>query len=757
MRFRLQWAIQFTMACVVVGYLLHDSTTSSAFTPPYNSLSFIVVCTGGTFGQGVANLINGVRICIISYCLVTVLVAINVGQHWLAWGFVYSVGIFLISFLTDFIVTMNTLWLFVIGMVLNYQQSYGGRSSEMYSSFQIRDVVVGVGFGVLSSCFPFRLYDYQFADGAMKQCCNQCAEIITSVAACFVEQSHVRRLEHLLKLRSCRATIETQMQLLDRHCVTAWYEPVWGVRIVQNLDRLHLIEKLLLTVDVVMGVLTSASAEPVPTTPVDEVKNAICDTAAGIRNLLLKLASRRLVPADLEPLTTLREALMAKMSCCLESSETVAVVTLCMSNLVDVLVSYRECEVWTTRQRLHNALLQPLIELKQTWSMCVDATHWRGDVAPRKIIFAAKLSGAMTSFTAIALTNPGVIDPIFGPGEMAFVSGIDSTQSIQKTITQCVGAVIGTVTGFILSSFCTTTTDFVVCIGVVAFVTGFFRSSAIFGLGALYTQFAVLGSLRSWPSGGAAFAAITTNTAAILYVGIVNIAILPSRPHAILLRTICDGLELLTATIGSVQQSLQRRPSQTHLPHLHDMASTAPTAGDEYMSSCLHSLKQQWAALPSAVGEIRLSPIEYPFQVLRTVLTSERRLLCVVHLMAVAWGRLKAEDGDEEASSPSRSPRNMSLEVSLGRVTAQTKEILYDVQQILLAVDDMEHLAGIRRRFAERYAALTSATADLVRQHVPGEDGAATHALLWCWQVFPQYVLELFDALMETAETSRVL
>ena len=99
----------------------------------------------------------------------------------------------------------------------------------------------------------------------------------------------------------------------------------------------------------------------------------------------------------------------------------------------------------------------------------------------------------------------------------------------------------------------------------------------------------------------------------------------------------------------------------------------------------------------------------------------------------------------------------MSLEVSLGRVTAQTKEILYDVQQILLAVDDMEHLAGIRRRFAERYAALTSATADLVRQHVPGEDGAATHALLWCWQVFPQYVLELFDALMETAETSRVL
>ena len=105
--------------------------------------------------------------------------------------------------------------------------------------------------------------------------------------------------------------------------------------------------------------------------------------------------------------------------------------------MTELVVAFTEPDIWSTQRRIENMLAYPLRELQDLWRILQECWHWtkRG---PETFIYSLKLSTTMTAFVSYLLAK-GVGDPMFGPSQMAFASGLDTTNAVNIWVSQLWG------------------------------------------------------------------------------------------------------------------------------------------------------------------------------------------------------------------------------------------------------------------------------------------------------------------------------
>lgn len=730
--FRLQWALKFAfLGCLPAAYLMNEGTTSATLTPPFMTISFLVVTTAPTFGRATANLVVGLKIALVTYALVTIVLAVNVaGIHWLLWGAVFAVGTFLIALTTDFVVTMNSMLMFIIGMMYNFLgepggsgSGYGGRPRLMYSSYQVRDVLGGVALGFLSSAFPYKCDEYRAAVAVNKMLASECASVLSKVVEAVFTPSNARRTSLLMVLRRQRRSVEELFAAQWDHTQYAWYEPVNGLHVAELESRCHLHRVVFNRALSLLGIAESLRLRMQADAQVGALETElesyqrqfgadIAALSAAVQVFLSDLLVKRKEDVDTGVLDTLSKALLEQYNSCacasprrsvtshrtllrgpahgssdrivehplsqdtqlsgsynmkpgqyhrrvsstvstvsrVSSSDAAPLMATIMGSLVygihaiaQDLLNFEEPEVWGSQRKVSNLLLWPAREVKRVWDEMRDVVQWRNQ-APQKLVFAVKLAASITSFTSYLL-NKRVGDTFFGPAQMAFAAGLDSSKAATVFASQVIGCALGTVVGFAMSSVCHTVTDYVIATTACALFTCFFRSSPDYAVVGIYSQFAVFGSLRSWSGPAAVLETIMTNTLAMSLYVCVQVLFFPATP-------IQEVLHQMEVALGSVGEALshchrvliQQNRSLTssfgqyaevlreHLP--------AATVVTRQLEACAVAVRTQAALLPSAASQPRLSLGPFPLHEFHKLIEREENVVGILQPLAASWQQI---------------------------------------------------------------------------------------------------------------------
>ena len=139
----------------------------------------------------------------------------------------------------------------------------------MVSSYLIRDVCVGVGLGLLSSTFPFRVYEYEAAMEANRIVSEVARWLEDSIEALVVREggngSEEDRRHHrggnssstggtigaVMSMRRRRAKAMLALQKMRQSAAYAWYEPINGLEVAYLEVRCDLLANVVSVLEVI--------------------------------------------------------------------------------------------------------------------------------------------------------------------------------------------------------------------------------------------------------------------------------------------------------------------------------------------------------------------------------------------------------------------------------------------------------------------------------------------------------------------------
>lgn len=801
------WALKFAfLACLPGEIIQTDSDSNGILTPPFIMMSFIVVTTAGTFGRGFANFLVGLKIVLCSYALTTVCVAADVGHHWLLWGVVYFLGVFGIALFTDYVVTMNSELVFVLAMVHIKLNDYGGREKFMFTTYQARDVLIGVGLGLFSSTFPFRSDEFHAAKRVDERANDLCCEILTLAVSSVTASTSAQRLSRLVRLERLSTDLRALLETLKQHTAFSWYELVNGVYIAEleskitlyesalnrvrsmstvpkscqmtitdevGPDGVHMLETLVVVIERATGVLRAWGGRRKELADnatldlcVEELNEAWAMIEAHVSHHTLPLHhSPRPSPLGATPPTSsppLEHLDLASFPMIADSNHlthSLGYFTFQTSSLLTMMKRYESPELWSRRRKAFEIALWPVRELQASLSILCEIFHWT-PLGRQKLIFSAKLAATMTGFVAYML-NRDVGDQYFGPAQMAFASSLDTSKAVGIFGSQLLGCVIGTVFGYLLSTACKTTVDFAIAATCGALVSGFFRSSSDFALAAIYVQFAFFASLRNWASEGAALNSILTNTAAMVIYTASQVLIFPVDPWGDLRREMArvmgeihDALEATHTTLilntsfrGSCLDDVTREPLPADRPLLRE---------------AFLSIRKQFTLVPGAATQPRFSHRPFPTHSVTQVISAELDVVGILAPLSSSWRQLQ-QLAFMDGSSCADAIRIVSLRA--GEFMAHIRSLMGDATRTEAKMDlsDAIHaytaLEDARRALLDSLSLAFSSSARTVANITPitTETPCLMECVTFCCSVLPSALLKLFHAAVELLDASRDL
>ena len=369
---------------------------------------------------------------------------------------------------------------------------------------------------------------------------------------------------------------------------------------------------------------------------------------------------------------------------------------------VHTLAEFREPVEWPLHRRLwEHWLKKPFEILVDAWDDTVGLLQWK-KAKVEQLLYAVKLAVAMTS-TAAVLFIVESPDPIGGVIVIAFVAGTDAAMTVRTSLNQLMGTVFGNVLGFLLASISDRIESLVACLGGIALLTGFFRSSRMYGLGAFFAQFAAFGAISQ--SAANARIAIQQNVAAIVWYAFITSAVFPTRPSSLLRDEMANGFSAIKTAVSNLEHVAASLTGNAH---------KRAEAMDEALDSTLTleaSVGLQHVYLDGTDVEPSLSPMPYPTHLVRTVVEQQKRVFSLLLPLQAAWRTVaNAKDASNDpvftAILPHLSALNQEVDVlmgllilTLGRDVASLMRLLVksclELERISAAISKAQNAATV--------------------------------------------------------------
>lgn len=513
--YRVEYAVRVAFVGVLPTAILafHPNTTKT-WLIPHIMLTYCIVVSQPSVGLSMEHFIRTMRSLLLGLALVQISYGINSSRHWAGWGTLFAGVNILVGLFTSDLVTKLGLFIWSIFMVLQYNGETLTFDKYSGAPEYVKMCVVASALGLLTSFFPYPLFDTWKAQRLEKRIFEMLSQQFIGISeSCFCD--NLSRSANLVALRQLHHKIEESTMLLHKTLAIAHIE-VWFAKRVHTMnERLQLILRLIRDADAALNSLETINRRAAEWDANDAFQQFGKVLLPHMKSAAVKLEwfCRKVIESSDEELLELqaelqrvvdeidthftegRKSVTFPLLDAVEDGHPFSKFPFLSSNQfmfpwfdsLKALTEFKSTPPPSYGSIIAHILLFPVRDLQGFWSDLVGVVTLRGDMMIR-LRESLKLSFAMTTAVALLL-NRKVADPAGGAATIGFLMDADPSNNVITGIRFLIGAIFGCVFGLLCQSVSENLTQTIIWIVVITLVTGFGKTGPKWGEVSFFIMF----------------------------------------------------------------------------------------------------------------------------------------------------------------------------------------------------------------------------------------------------------------------------